>query len=188
MTDTVKYSLTALVVIIILFFVNQRLQSNLTIKTGKIFDGNYEDISGIQISEKNKIIELIKSDSLWTLKGHDSLVVKENQLDKIFDKIVPLKKEMLITNKSEKWEKFGVDDSLGRHFKLFNSDNKELKHYIFGNSGQDYQHNYIRENGSSEVYRTNDNVYFLLNSNVNYWGSKPPEPDKEPALEAEKEN
>ena len=107
MTDTVKYSLTALVVIIILFFVNQRLQSNLTIKTGKIFDGNYEDISVIQISEKNKIIELIKSDSLWTLKGHDSLVVKENQLDKIFDKIVPLKKEMLITNKSEKWEKFG---------------------------------------------------------------------------------
>ena len=173
MTDTVKYSLTALVVIIILFFVNQRLQSNLTIKTGKIFDGNYEDISGIQISEKSKIIELIKSDSIWTLKGHDSLVVKENQLDKIFDKIVPLKKEMLITNKAKKWEKFGVDDSLGRHFKLFNSDNKELKHYIFGNSGQDYQHNYIREHNSSDVYRTNDNVYFLLNSNVTYWGSKP---------------
>ena len=49
MTDTVKYSLTALVVIIILFFVNQRLQSNLTIKSGKIFDGNHEEISGIQI-------------------------------------------------------------------------------------------------------------------------------------------
>ena len=95
---------------------------------------------------------------------------------------------MLITNKAEKWEKFGVDDSLGRHFKIFNSDNKELKHYIFGNSGQDYQHNYIRENGSSEVYRTNDNVYFLLNSNVNYWGSKPPKPDKEPVLETEEEN
>ena len=95
---------------------------------------------------------------------------------------------MLITNKIEKWEKFGVDDSLGRHFKIFNSDNKELKHYIFGNSGQDYQHNYIRESGSSEVYRTNDNVYFLLNSNVNYWGSEPPEPKDETALEPEKEN
>ena len=57
MTDTVKYSLTALVVIIILFFVNQRLQNNLTIKTGEIFDGNHEEISGIQISEKNKVIE-----------------------------------------------------------------------------------------------------------------------------------
>ena len=185
MTDTVKYSLTALVVIIILFFVNQRLQSNLTIKTGKIFDGNYEDISGIQISEKSKIIELIKSDSIWTLKGHDSLVVKENQLDKIFDKIVPLKKEMLITNKAKKWEKFGVDDSLGRHFKLFNSDNKELKHYIFGNSGQDYQHNYIREHNSSDVYRTNDNVYFLLNSNVTYWCSKPKLESDESVLEAD---
>ena len=188
MTDTVKYSLTTLVVIIILFFVNQRLQSSLTIKTGKIFDGNHDEISRIQISEKDKTLELIKSDSLWTIRDNDSLIVKENQLDKIFDKIIPLKKEMLITNKSEKWEKFGVDDSLGRHFKIFNSTNEELKHYIFGNSGQDYQHNYIRENGSSEVYRTNDNVYFLLNSNVNYWGSKPPKPDKEPALGAEKEN
>ena len=95
---------------------------------------------------------------------------------------------MLITNKSEKWEKFGVDDSLGRHFKIFNSANIELKHFIFGNSGQDYQHNYIRENGSSEVYRTGDNVYFLLNSNVNYWGSKAPKPDKEPVLETEEED
>ena len=31
----------------------------------------------------------------------------------------------------------------------------------------------MRANNSSDVYRTNDNVYFLLNSNVNYWGAKP---------------
>ena len=185
MTDTVKYSLTALVIIIISFFANQRLQSNLTIKTGEIFDGNLDEISGFQISEKDKILELVKSDSLWSIKDNDSLIVKENQLDKIFDKIIPLKKEMLITDKTEKWEKFGVDDSLGRHFKIFNSNREELKHYIFGNSGQDYQHNYIRENGSSEVYRTNDNVYFLLNSNVNYWGAKPPKAKEEKALEPE---
>ena len=26
------------------------------------------------------------------------------------------------------------------------------------------------------MYRTNDNVYFLLNTNTTYWGKKPPEP------------
>ena len=57
--------------------------------------------------------------------------------------------------------------------KLFDKSEKELIHYVFGNSGQDYQHNYVRANNSSDVYRTNDNVYFLLNSNVNYWGTKP---------------
>ena len=47
---------------------------------------------------------------------------------------------------------------------------------LFGNSGQDWQHNYIRKHGSPDVYRTNDNVFFLLNTNSTYWGKKPPEP------------
>ena len=173
MTNTIKYSLTALIIIIILFFVNQRLQSRHRIETGNIFVGDIDNISKIQISEKDKTLELIKTDSTWSIVQAESLVVKENQLDRIFEKIIPLKKEMLITNKEEKFKKFGVDDSLGRHFKLYDASDNELIHYIFGNSGQDYQHNYIRKNNSSDVYRTNDNVYFLLNSNVTYWGSKP---------------
>ena len=185
MTNTVKYSLTALIIIIILYFVNQRIQSKHTIETGKIYVGNVDNISKIQISEKDKTLELIKTDSTWSIVQAESLVVKENQLDRIFDEIIPLKKEMLITNKEEKFEKFGVDDSLGRHFKLFDASDKELIHYIFGNSGQDYQHNYIRENNSSDVYRTNDNVYFLLNSNVTYWGSKPKLESDESVLEAD---
>ena len=185
MTNTIKYSLTALIIIIILFFVNQRLQSRHTIETGSIFLGNVDNISKILISEKDKTVELIKTDSTWSIVQAESLVVKENQLDRIFDKIIPLKKEMLITNKEEKFEKFGVDDSLGRHFKLFDASNKQLIHYIFGNSGQDYQHNYIREHNSSDVYRTNDNVYFLLNSNVTYWGSKPKLESDESVLEAD---
>ena len=58
----------------------------------------------------------------------------------------------------------------------YENDN-ELIHYVFGNSGQDYQHNYIRKNMSNDVYRTNDNVYFLLNTNTTYWGEKPKAPD-----------
>ena len=183
MTNTIKYSLSFLVAIIILFFINQKLQSKHTIQSGKIFVEDVEKIYKIQISENDKVLELLKTDSTWSIVQADSLIVKENQLNRIFEKIIPLKKEMLITNKKEKWEKFGVDDSLGRHFKLFDQSEKELVHYIFGNSGQDYQHNYIRENNTSEVYRTNDNVYFLLNSNVTYWGAKPKKPENDEALE-----
>jgi hypothetical protein len=90
-----------------------------------------------------------------------------------------VEQEMLITSKSEKWAKFGVDDSLGRHLQVFDDKGQELIHYIFGNSGQDYQHNYIRNVNSPEVYRTNDNVYFLLNSSTAYWGKNPPKPKPE---------
>tara|TARA_B100001250_G_C19494728_1_gene654673 strand:+ start:145 stop:705 length:561 start_codon:yes stop_codon:yes gene_type:complete len=186
MTNNIKYSVSVLFIIIIVFFINQRLQNQHTVKTGNIFTGNIEDISKITISEKNKILELVKTDSIWSIAQADSMIVKENQLNKIFDKILPLKKEMLITNKKEKWEKFGVDDSLGRHFKLFDNIDNELIHYVFGNSGNDYQRNYIRENNSSEVYRTNDNVYYLLNSNVNYWGSKPSKQENKEEIETTK--
>ena len=48
----------------------------------------------------------------------------------------------------------------GKHLKLFDDSEKELIHCVFENSGQDYQHNYVRANNSNDVYRTNDNVIF----------------------------
>jgi len=92
--------------------------------------------------------------------------------------LLAVKMEMLISKNETKWEKFGVDDSLGRHLQAFNDKDKKIIHYIFGNAGQDYQHNYIRNSNSSEVYRTNDNVYFLLNSSATYWGKSPPKPEE----------
>ena len=52
--------------------------------------------------------------------------------------------------------------------------------YIFGNEGQDYQHNYVRKADEQEVFRTNDNIYYLLNTSVTYWGKNPPKPKTDP--------
>ena len=177
MTDTLKYSLGVLGCIILLFLYNQNSQKyNIAIGEA-IFPGQRENVSRIVISEDDKLIELIRSDTTWIISQADSLLIKENQIDKVFDRLLLVEQEMLITSKEEKWEKFGVDDSLGRHLRIFDENDKELIHFVFGNSGQDYQHNYIREHKSSDVFRTNDNVYFLLNSNVTYWGKKPPKPE-----------
>ena len=120
-------------------------------------------------------MELVRKDTTWSITQELTYKVKDNQIDKIFNRLLKVEQEMLITTKSEKWEKFGVDDSLGRHIQVFDENDNEIIHYIFGNSGQDWQHNYIRESKSNDVYRTNDNVYFLLNSNTTYWGEKSPE-------------
>jgi hypothetical protein len=92
-------------------------------------------------------------------------------MDNIFNKVLKTKREMLITSKEEKWLKFGVTDSLGKHFIVYDDNDNELIHYIFGNTGQDYQHNYIRKDKSKDVYRTDSNVYFLLNTSSSYWGT-----------------
>ena len=183
MTDTIKYSLGVLGLVVLLFFYNRSSQNKNTYEGQKIFAGNDDDVYRIVLTENDKEIELVKIDTSWSLSQADSFVVKENQLQKIFDRLLKVERELLITSKEEKWEKFGVDDSLGRHIMVYDQNDKELLHYIFGNSGTDWQHNYIRKNNSSDVYRTNDNVYFLLNTNISYWGQKPPDP--KPLEEAE---
>ena len=61
------------------------------------------------------------------------------------------------------------------------SQNKEiLGEYICGNEGQDYQHNYVRKVDEQDVFRTNDNIYYLLNTSVTYWGKNPPKPKTDP--------
>lgn len=176
MTNSIKYSLGALGLIFILFLYNRSSQRSLQMDGQAIFNGREEEIFRIKLFENEKEIELIKTDTTWSLSNNDSLVLKENQIDKIFDRLLKVEKEVLITSKEEKWEKFGVDDSLARHIQVFDENDNEILHYLFGNSGQDWQHNYIRKNGSLDVYRTNDNVYFLLNTNTTYWGKKPPDP------------
>tara|TARA_X000000950_G_scaffold277737_1_gene367587 strand:- start:7311 stop:7886 length:576 start_codon:yes stop_codon:yes gene_type:complete len=176
MTDSIKYSLAALGLIILLFLYNSSSQRSLEMDGQAIFNGSEEEVFRIKLSEDEKEIELIKTDTTWSFSNNDSLVVKENQVDKIFDRLLKVEKEILITSKEEKWEKFGVDDSLARRITVYDENDNEMLHYLFGNSGQDWQHNYIRKHGSSDVYRTNDNVFFLLNTNSTYWGEKPPEP------------
>ena len=176
MTNSIKYSLGVLGFLFLLFLYNKNSQDSYKMVGQSIFDGSADDVFRIQLSENSKEIELIRKDSTWSISNVDSLVVKEDQIEKIFDRLLKVEKEILITNKEEKWEKFGVDDSLARHIQIYDENDNEIIHFLFGNSGQDWQHNYVRKNGSSDVYRTNDNVFFLLNTNTTYWGKKPPEP------------
>ena len=144
-------------------------------KCNPIFEGQIEEVFRVLITEDDKQIELVRQDTTWSLTQELTFAVKDHQIDKIFDRLLKVEQEMLITSKSEKWEKFGVDDSLGRHIQVYDENDNEIIHYVFGNSGQDFQHNYVRQSRSNDVYRTNDNVYFLLNSNTTYWGEKPSE-------------
>ena len=184
MTNTIKYSLGVLGLLIILFLTNQRSQNSYNIEGEPIYTGSDDNVHRILFTETDKMLELVRSDTTWSITQADSFEVKENQVEKIFDRLLKVEQEMLISSKPEKWSKFGVDDSSGRHLKVFDENDNELLHYIFGNSGQDFQHNYIRENKSNDVYRTNDNIYFLLNTNTTYWGKKP----KPPEANQEEEN
>ena len=78
MTDSIKYSLAALGLIILLFLYNSSSQKSLEMDGQAIFNGSEEEVFRIKLSEDKKEIELIKTDTTWSFSNSDSLVVKEN--------------------------------------------------------------------------------------------------------------
>ena len=58
------------------------------------------------ITEAENSLELIRKDTTWTITQADTLIIKDNQIDNLFDRLLAVKQEMLISQKQEKWEKY----------------------------------------------------------------------------------
>ena len=93
-------------------------------------------------------------------------------LDQFFEKVVGGTFDMMMSKNAKKWAKFGVDDSSGKQVVLFQGDNK-VSSAIFSNKGDDYAHNFFRSVGEDNVYRTSENIFYMMNTRPTYWGSKP---------------
>ena len=174
MTRNTQYALGVFGLIIVLFLLNNKSQSDLNVHTSEIFEGDSSKIFRFQIINKADTLDLIRTDSTWTISQADTLIIKNNQMEKLFSKVLKVQKELQVTKNPDKWEKFGVNDSLGKKFVFYDIENKVIGNFIFGNEGQDYQHNYVRDINDDDVYRTNDNIFYLLNTSVTYWGKIPP--------------
>ncbi|MBT3589217.1 MAG: hypothetical protein HOK52_01170 [Candidatus Marinimicrobia bacterium] len=175
MTKTLQYSLGILAVLAVLFLVNQKSQTKFEISSDRIYTGDADAISKIIIKEKDQSITLVKSDSTWSISDVDTLIMKNHQINNFFDKVVTLEKEILISKNPEKWNIFNVGDSTGKWFTLMDENDISLGEFVIG-QGKDYSRNFIRIGDKPEVYRTNVNVQYLLNTNATFWGEVPPKP------------
>ena len=87
MTNSIKYSLGLLALLFLLFLYNKNSQDSYKMVSESIFDGSADNVFRIKLFEDSKEIELIKEDSTWSISNVDSLIVKENQIEKIFDRL-----------------------------------------------------------------------------------------------------
>ena len=182
MNRSLTYALSAIAALFIFFLLNQRQQSKYNLSSDRIFVNDSESIERIVINNSTgDTLELIRTDTTWMMPEADTLIIKQRQFDQLFERLIGGKYDMMVSRNQEKWSKFGVTDSLGKSIRLFDENNQLLAHYIFGNKGQDYSHNYVRNYHEQEVYRTAENVFYMLNTSPTYWGKKPPkeQPDKE---------
>ena len=173
MNKSLQYLLVVFVVLLLLFFINQNQQNKYKISSELIFQVDEDEIHRILFEESADSLVLVKSDTSWIMPQADTLEIKERQINQFFEKIINGSYDMIMSKNPNKWSKFGVTDSSGKKVTLFSEENEVLSSAIFSNKGQDYSHNFYRTIGANEVYRTTENVFYMINIRSTYWGSKP---------------
>ncbi len=179
MTKELKWASIVLVALIIIYGINRLMQNQLVTKTDDVFGVEKEDVWEISFGKNNESLTLKREGDNWKIVGSDSLVMRSGRMDNLFNKVLKVKRETLISNNPEKWSTYSVDDSLGSLITLLDAGKNEVGKAIFGRSKSDWSHNYVRIPGENDVYLTSENVVYLINTTPTYWGEvpKPPEPD-----------
>ena len=163
----------SLIILIILFAISQFNQNSLSSKSDQVFSIGRDDIFGIEIHELSDSISLSFNGDTWSIDDHDSLTVKENTINSFFEKILDLKRTTLISRNSSKWDKFMVGDSTGTHLIFLDYNNESIGKIIVGRSNAEWSSSNIRIGDAIEVYQSNENISWQLNTSPTHWGEVP---------------
>ena len=181
-----KILLAILGVIVILYFISQSGQKKHQAQSNDVFSIVMEEVYRFDVQKDSLYIALQRKDTTWQITGNDSLLIQENRINDVENKILTIKRESVVSKKSSKWKSFNVDDSLGTKITFYGFNDEVLGEAIFGRSKSDWQRSYVRLIGGDNVYMTNENVINSLQMRPTFWGKKPP-PLPEPAEEQDQE-
>ena len=84
--------------LVLLYFINLGIQNSYSSDTTKIFSITEDSVSKIVISSNQDAIELTKNDTTWIISGNDTLTIKENVIDNLFDRMSNLEQHHLVTS------------------------------------------------------------------------------------------
>ena len=174
MNKSLQYLIIAFVLLLFLFFINRMQQGRYNSSSELIFNIDDDKIHRILFLDTNgDSLTILKTDTTWIMPEAATLTIKDRQISQFFEKVINGKYDMIRSKNPDNWSKYGVTDSLGKTVSIYDINNNLIKSVIFSNAGQDYSHNNYRVIGENEVYRTTENIFYLINITPNYWGSPP---------------
>jgi hypothetical protein len=174
MGKNMKWLLIALGVLVVLFGVNTIQQNKFTSKSDDVFNLDRSDVFQINIAQGKDSISLSFNGESWAIDGNDTLQVKVNTMDQFFESVLNVKRTSLISKNAEKWDKFNVGDSTGSLLVLKDYNGESIAKVTVGRSNADWSSSNIRIENEIDVYQTNENISFQLNTAPTHWGEVPP--------------
>ncbi len=150
-----------LLVILTMFYVLSKVEvsSNAT-ATDNLFTIKQADVNRIRVSSHDEIMDVIRQDSVWVMVGMGDLPIDE--LAEFLNELFNAKRGTMVTDNPAQWATYGVDDSAGMHLELFDLDGVSAGHYVVGKSLIDTTGNYIRSQGTNEVYLASISIHNVL--------------------------
>ena len=106
MKNNLKISLSLLIIIAIVYFVNINQQKEYHSASSNLINFNKEKINKIVINSNVNALELVKIDTSWVISNHDSLIIKKPTLDKFLKSLSELniQNTILTTKQFSYWE------------------------------------------------------------------------------------
>ena len=173
MTKQLKIGLGLLCLLAILLILSNISQKKNKSSYNNIFNHDASQVAKIIIQSADEAIEIAKIDTTWKISGNDTLLVKDRSISNFFNEVLTVQRGTIVTKNPKKYFKFSIDDSLGTHVALINHSDKTIGFFVYGQSKTDYGRGYIRFKNDENVYLTNKNISYMLNTSPSYWGEAP---------------
>ena len=174
--SNLKWLLIGIAVLLGIYALLQVRESGYATPSGAVFPEQTDGIYTVEMIAAGDSLTLKKKDLAWTIVGHDTLQVRDHRLTALFDQVLKVSRETLMTQKADNWAKYAVDDSAGTHVKVYDAKGELLTHAVFGRSSTDWARNYVRIGAGPEVYLTDRSIVYQVSTDATFWGEKPPEP------------
>ena len=151
----------------------QRSKRHYTTPTDGIFSGDRDAVAKVAIHQAGEKLELVEEDGAWRIVGHDTLQIRHDRIDGLFDDVLTAKRSTAMTEDSGRWSTYSVDEASGIQLTLFDGNGNILGVFVFGPSRSDWSKSYVRIEPSPTVHLTDRNVVYRLSARETFWGEVP---------------
>ena len=145
MDKKLKISICILIGLVCFYLYDSSKQDSYQVSYTDTFKFDHSNISKVIILKNNDGIELEKVDSIWQINGHDSLVIKQSSIDKLFSETLAVKiKTFPESTDPQDLSIYSLDSTLGVNLILLDAKGETLSNSIFGISPSNYYSNFYK--------------------------------------------
>ena len=148
----------------------QYSKRQVTTQIDSIFSGDRAEVARVSIDRAEEKLELIKKAGTWHISGHDTLQIRQDRIDGLFDNVLSVKRSTVMTEDLNKWPTYSVNDASGLQLTLFDGNGNTVGAFVFGPSRSDWSKSYVRIEPSPTVYLADQNVVYRLSTSETFWG------------------